>query len=171
MTATEVIQRTEERFRLMGPWLGRVMTALGTMLFRVYNIGRRAGRIPPPPEDIRGTPMKLIFTSPIARAQEQIEANGLLRAQELVLPMVDRDPTIADVFNGDETARGIYEIFNVSQRYLRTDKEVKAIRQSRAQQQSDKMEAENLRDAGQGLQSVVKASEGLKNAEILDFTR
>jgi len=157
MTATEVIQRTEERLRLMGPWLGRLMTFLYTLGNRVYGIERRAGRIPPPPKEIRGMPMKMVLTSPIARAQEQLEANGIARANELILPMADRKPEIMDLINEDEEVRGIYEIFNVTPRFLNDPNTVKQLRAQRAQQAKEKADAENIRDAGQGMQGMTGA--------------
>ena len=63
MTATEVIQRTEEKMRLMGPVVGRTQTELlGPMLQRVFGLLYRAGKLPPPPPHMlqRGFKLKIV---------------------------------------------------------------------------------------------------------------
>jgi hypothetical protein len=171
MTATEVIQRTEERLRLMGPWLGRLQVMLSKILFRVYRILRRAGVIPPPPKIIAGAPMKIVFTSPIARAQEQIEAQGLMRAMEILQPVMDRKPESLDIINNDELTRGVWDMFSVSPRYLNTDAEVKKVRKARAEQENAKQESENLRDAGQGANALAQAAGGITGGKVLNFNK
>jgi hypothetical protein len=47
MTATEVMQRTEERMRLLGPILGRMEAELlGPIITRVFGIMLRQGAVP-----------------------------------------------------------------------------------------------------------------------------
>lgn len=143
---------------MMGPLLGRLQTEfLGPLIFRVYGLLRRSGKIPPPPEYARGAPMKIVYTSPIARAQEQVEANGIMRSMEIIMPMMDRKPEIADIFNGDEMARGVFDMFSVSQRFLNSQEDVDKVRADRAEMDKAKNEAEVLRDAGQGMQGLAGA--------------
>lgn len=158
MTATEVMQRTEEKLRLMGPLLGRIQTELlSPMIKRVYGLLHRAGKLPPMPEILVNEPVKIVYISPIARAQEQVEANGMMRAFGVLEPLLDRQPQIMDVFDTDEMSRGVFDMFSVSQKYLIEQKQVNAIRQERAEAERKKQEAENLRNTGQGADSMARA--------------
>jgi len=132
MTATEVLQRTEEKLRLMGPLMGRLQAELlGPMLGRVYGILNRQGKIPPKPPIMENQSMRPHYTSPIARAQEQVEANGIMRSLQVLTPFLEMNPEITDRFNGDEMTKGVFEMFSVSPRYLNDDKRVHQIRAQR----------------------------------------
>lgn len=70
MTATEVMQRTQERMRLLGPILGRMESELlGPLIARVFGILSRLERLPEQPEELDGVEWTVEYTSPIALAQ------------------------------------------------------------------------------------------------------
>lgn len=157
MTATEVLQRTEEKMRLMGPIVGRAMTELlGPCLQRVFGLLLRAGKLPPVPEVLMQNPakLKIVYTSPIAKSQDQTEANGILRVTQLVSPFLSVDPTIMDVFNGEEIVRGVSDMYAINPKFLRSQDEVTAIRQQRAEQQSAQQQMELLQQGGAGFNSI-----------------
>ncbi|MCK5612708.1 head-tail connector protein [Candidatus Pacearchaeota archaeon] len=169
MTATEVMQRTEEKLRLMGPLLGRIQTELlGPMISRVYGLLQRAGKFPPLPEVMIDQPIKIVYTSPIARAQEQVEANGLMRALGLLEPIFKYKPNSMDVLNEDEITRGIFDMFSISQRFTNEEGVVEAIRKRRAEAEKAKQDAENLRASGQGADSMVRAEAAAKEAGLTE---
>lgn len=158
MTATEVLQRTEEKLRLMGPLMGRLQSELlGPMLNRVYGILKRQGKIPPIPVVMQGQEFKIVYTSPISRAQEQVEANGLMRALQVLTPFMEMKPETVDAFNTDEISKGVFDMFSVRPKFLNTDTQIATIRQQRAEQmQQDKVPG-NLQSAGQGFEAMTRA--------------
>ena len=163
MTATEVMQRTEEKLRLLGPLLGRIQTELlGPMLERVYGLLNRAGKLPRLPEVLDGVPLKIVYTSPIARAQEQVEANGLMRALGILEPLIKYDASIVDIFDTEQMARGIFDMFSIDPRYLKDEEEVAAMRKARQEAEQEKQDAENLRASGQGADSMARAGATMK---------
>ena len=160
MTATEVLQRTEEKLRLMGPMMGRLQSELlGPLLSRVFAILYRNGKFPPPPEMISGEDFRVVYTSPIARAQEQTEANGIMRATQLLEPFFNINPEAVDNYDTDELVKGVNSMFSVPVKYLRREDEIRDIRQKRAQAAQAKATSENLRAAGQGADSMARAAE------------
>ena len=85
MTATEVMQRTQEMLRLFGPVLGRLESEmLGPLIERVFGILNRAGLIPPPPQILEGKDFTVEYVSPIASAQKQTLANNVLQVVQLI---------------------------------------------------------------------------------------
>ena len=166
MTATEVLQRTEEKLRLMGPLMGRLQSELlGPMLSRVFGILSRQGKIPPRPALMEGQDVKPVYTSPIARAQEQTEANGIMRSLQVLTPFLEMDPTVTDRFDGDEITKGVFEMFSVRPKFLRTDQEVQAIRTDRKESEQGQQQAANMQSAGQGFESITRAGINLKEIE------
>lgn len=170
MTATEVLQRTEEKLRLMGPLLGRIQTELlGPMIIRIHGLLKRAGKFPEPPAELAEEEVKIIYTSPIARAQEQVEANGLMRALGVLEPLMKYDPEsgMMDVVNTDEIAKGVFEMFSVRPKFLNDDTKIKQIRKAKADALRKKEEAENLRAMGQGADSIARAGATAQEAGML----
>lgn len=169
MTATEVMQRTEEKLRLLGPLLGRVQTELlGPLINRVYGLLFRAGKLPELPGVLEGVPLKIVYTSPIARAQEQVEANGLMRALGLLEPLMKYNSNLIDIFDTDAMGRGVFEMFSVSQRYLKDQKVIDKTRTDRAEAEKAKQDAENLRASGQGADSIARAGVTAQEGGLLD---
>lgn len=169
MTATEVMQRTEEKLRLLGPLLGRMHPELlGPIINRVHGVLLRSGRLPELPGVLEGVPLKIVYTSPIARAQEQVEANGLTRAISILEPLMKYSPEMADIYDTDNMGRGVFEMFSVSQKFLRDKKTVSEIRKNRGKMEADKQQAENLRASGQGADSLARAGATAQEAGLTE---
>jgi hypothetical protein len=85
MTATEVIQRTSEQMRLFGPLIGRLESEmLGPLVERVFGILTRQGLLPEAPQEIQGHEFTVEYVSPIATAQKQQSANGIVQVMQLI---------------------------------------------------------------------------------------
>lgn len=85
MTATEVVQRTAEQMRLFGPLIGRLESEmLGPLVERVFGILTRQGLLPPAPPEIQEKDFTVEYVSPIATAQKQQAANGVIQVIQLL---------------------------------------------------------------------------------------
>ena len=138
MTATEVLQRTEEKMRLLGPMLGRQQSEfLSPLIDRVFNIMLRRGLIDKQtiPQVLRGRKIDVKYSSLIAKAQRLSDAQNILRTIEATTPFIQMDPKVAQNFNGDMAVRAIAEIFGFPQEIIRPTKEVEALREAEAQAQ------------------------------------
>lgn len=144
MTATEVMQRTEEKLRLMGPVLGRLQTELlGPMIDRIFNILFRQGKFGEIPEALRDKKIKVEYESPISRAQKQLEAGGILRTFDIMSVMIQTDPSIMDGFDGDAAFKHIgIDLHGIDPTLFRDDKDIKIIRDQRAEAQKQAFEVE-----------------------------
>lgn len=159
-TATEVLQLTEEKVRQMGAHLGRVQSQfLAPLVERVYLLEQRAGRLPPPPDDLVGQAMRVEYVSPVARAQRAGEAVAVLRTFEAVAPFVQADPSIMDNFNGDEIARGVASAFAMPPKMLRPADAVDQMREQRQQQQALLALSEQAPKVAQAEKSMAEAQQ------------
>ena len=102
MTATEVVQRTEEKMRLLGPVLGRLQAELlQPLINRVYNILARRRAFAPAPEFMANGSIDIEYVSPLAKAQRQGDIQSAMRLLEMMQPMVQLDPSILDNVDAD----------------------------------------------------------------------
>ena len=155
MTATEVIQRTEDMMRLMGPILGRMQAeALNTIITRTYEILFNQGKFPDAPEVLgEFQEIEIVYTSPIAKAQRQIEANGLQRVLESLDLFISTDPSILQRFDTDEILEGMLDLFNIRPEFLKT----------RERATEDTADTEELLQSQAGADVIKTASEANLN--------
>lgn len=163
MTATEVMQRTEERMRLLGPLLGRMQSEfLSPLIDRVFGIMDRRNMFGTAPEVLKGQRVAVRFSSVIAKAQRVTDAQAIDRTVQTALPFIQTQQEVVDNFNGDEALRIIAEIHGLPGGILRTKKEVAAIREQRAQQQQAMMAQQQQAVEQQTTGQMVAAAQGQK---------
>lgn len=143
MTATEVIQREQEKMRLLGPHMGRVTTELHDPLMDiVFDIMARNGRFPEPPDVLKQYPdLKVEYVSPMARAQRSSEAMAIDRTLQSITPLIQVNPEVLDNFDIDEMARTYADINGVPAKVMKDPKAVQQSREQRAQAQQAQQSA------------------------------
>ncbi len=137
MTATEVLERAQEKGVLLGPTVGRQQSeSLGPMIERELAILARADALPPMPAALReaGGDYEIQYDSPLTRAQRAEEGLGVMRALEIAGAMAAADPTIFDNFDADAVAKIAVEVHGV-EHILRKKDDVEALRGQRTQQE------------------------------------
>lgn len=161
MTATEVLQRTEEKLRLLGPVLGRLHSELlRPLIDRVFAIMFRADELPPPPHALKGGDIDVEYVSPIAKAQRATRAQGLLRVFEVAAPLTAAQPEMLDNIDGDAVVRELWDLFSVPGGLLRERKAVSAIRQARGQAAAEEAAKDDAERLVKGAATTVKVLDG-----------
>lgn len=134
-TATQVLQETEERMRMMSPVLGRLQSELlGPLVRRVFGLLMRSGLLPEIPAELDGRGVRVEYVSPIVRAQRAGELLGIGRTFETVAPFAQLDPGVWDVFDVEALARRAADVNGVPATILRDGDEVAALRAERQRQ-------------------------------------
>lgn len=161
MTATEVLQRTEEKLRLLGPILGRQhYELLKPLVNRVYSILLRRGKIKPAPEKIQDKTFEVRYSSMIARAQRSSEAENLNRIMALMGPIAQFDPGVLDNIDSDRILKYVASIYNVPQVIFRREEEKQAIRQQRQQAMQQAQAEQSALNQTQALEQASGAMRG-----------
>lgn len=143
MTATEVLQRTEEKMRLLGPMLGRMQSEfLRPLIDRVFAIMLRRKQVREIPGALRGTVLDVKYSSMVAKSQRIADGQNILRTMEAAAPFINTDPSVLDNINGDEALKAIAKIYGLPQRILRSQAEVQQIREDKAQAQQQAIQAQ-----------------------------
>ena len=128
MTATEVLQRAQEKGALLGPIVGRLQTEmLGPMIERELDILNAAGMLDDMPDQLHATggDIEIEYDSPITRAMKAEENIGLLRSLESLGPILQYKPDAARRINFDEATLGMAMNNAVPSKWLYSDDEMK----------------------------------------------
>ena len=156
MTATEVVQRQEERMRVIGPVLGRLMNEmLRPLIDRVFSLMLRSDMLAQPPEILQGRDVDIEYVSPLARAQKSSSLNSTMKALEILMPLAQSLP-VGDHLDPDGLVRHITEALGVPKTTLKTQREVNEVREQRAMQEQEMMERQEL---SQDVQDVAQAAQ------------
>ena len=162
MTATEVIQRTEEKLRLLGPLLGRLhFELLQPLIDRIFGIMIRKDFIKAEdiPEELQGRVLEVKFASAIARSQKTTEVDNLSRALQVIGGVSQYNPTVLDMVNTDEIARFVADRFGLPAEFLKSEDDVEAARQARQEQlQQEQQQQQEMH----GAEVMQKAAPALK---------
>lgn len=173
MTATEVIQRNEEKMRLLGPVLGRLQSELlKPLIDRAFALILRKNLFRPAPEFLAGTDIEIEYVSPLAKAQKSTELSSIMRAIEILGSLSNVAP-VFDHINMDKLVRHLADIVGVPQKILKPQSELNAERQQAAQQQEQMQQmqqVQQLAEAGGKVAPLAKAlpqeAQALANADV-----
>ncbi len=150
MTATEVLQRRQDRQQIFSPFVSRnQMEGLSPTIQRTLGISIRAGWIPSPPQEIMESGLQVEYTSPLAVSQRSSEVGSVQQWVALVAPFAEGSPDVLDNFDTDSIARLGAEILNVPRQFVRSIEDRDLQRQARAQQmQQQQMVEQGVQVAG-----------------------
>ena len=173
MTATEVIQRNEEKMRLLGPVLGRLQSELlKPLIDRAFNILLRKNQFRPAPDFLSGQDIEIEYVSPLAKAQKSTELQSIMRAIEIMGSLANVAP-VFDHVNMDNLVRHLADIVGVPQKILKPRSQLNAERQQKQQQQEQMAQMQQLQqvaDAGGKIAPLAKAlpeeAKAVANAEV-----
>jgi hypothetical protein len=161
MTATEVIQRNEEKMRLLGPVLGRLQSELlQPLIDRVFNILLRNNQFAQPPESLSGVNIDIEYVSPLAKAQKSTELQSIMRGIEILGSLANVAP-VFDYVNFDNLVKHVADIVGMPQKLLKSQSQVTAIRDEQAQQQQEQMQMQQAQQTAQMAGAVAPLAKAL----------
>jgi len=93
MTATEVLERVEEKLVILGPMLGRLQSELfNPLIERSLGILFRSGKLPPPPPGV--DVYSIEYTGKLAMAMRQMEVRAVQSTFNVIAPWAEIAPDI-----------------------------------------------------------------------------
>lgn len=156
MTATEVMQRSEENMRFLSPIIGRQRYEFADpFINRVYQIVEKRGMLPEMPPMLADAiasgkkNIQIRYTSPLARAQKSNEADSFIRMLQTVSPILEMQPETMQNIDGDAAVRLMSNYFGVHHLILKDWKDVLAMREQMSAMQEQQMALEQGQMASQ----------------------
>ena len=167
MTATEVVARTEEKMRLLGPVLGRLQAELlQPLIERCYQILIRQEQFAPPPDVIAGQDIDIEYVSPLAKAQRQTEVQSTLQMLQIVQPIAQIDPKIIDHLDADGLVKHLLKSLSIPASVIRSDDEVQAVRNEKEMQKAQAQQAEQQLVQSEVAKNTAPAIEAFNNMDV-----
>lgn len=158
MTATEVIERVQERMSILGPVLTRAISEkLDPLMDRVFGILMRRRYYPPPPEILRGQKIVVEYVSLLARVQKLYEVKAIRQTFADVGPYLEMFPEMADNVNSDELFDVIADVHAFPQRARRDKRTIRDIRSARQKVSEQEVQKEDLAKLVSGIATLKKA--------------
>lgn len=149
MTATEVIERTNEKGILLAPTVGAQQGGyLGPMVDRELDVLSEQGLLLPMPPRLREAEgeYQVIYTSPLAKAMRAQEAAGFVRSVETAISWVNvtQDPSLLDPFDFDTAVPEIAEIQGTPPSWMASEEKIKQKRDNRARVMAEQMKTQRM---------------------------
>ena len=163
MTATEVIQRTEEKMRLLGPVLGRLQAEmLQPLIERVYAVLMRQELFEAPPEFLQASDVEIEYVSPLAKAQRFGDIQSAMRLFESLAPLSQINPQVFDYVDMDGLAKHIIRVLGVPASVVKSDQQVGQERQQRQDQEAQMAEQQQIANQAQAMGDAAPMIKAIK---------
>jgi len=163
MTATEVVQRNEEKMRILGPVLGRLQSELlQPLITRCFNILMRNKKFPEMPAMLGNTNIEIEYVSPLAKAQKTGELQALMRGFEIFGSLQNVAP-VFDYLDTDAVVTYIKDVLGFPAKILKTKSQVGAIRKQRQAEQQQQMQLQQMQQVAQAAGQAAPAAKVLMN--------
>lgn len=164
MTATEVIQRAEQKMRTLTPIIGRLQSELfNRLIHRMIRILGEAGALPEQPPELKDADYSIEYLGRLALALKSLESQGFVMTMEqlkLAFGEVGRLEYM-DNFDIDKASRNLGRNNGIPATWLKNEKLMKAEREQRAAEAKEQAAMEQLPDAAKALADT----EGMLNAK------
>lgn len=135
ITAREIEERHEEKLLALGPVLEQLnQDLLDPLIDLTFDIHVRQELIPPPPEELAGSDLKVEYISIMAQAQKLISIGAVERFTGFVGNVAGVAPQVLDKINTDQLVDVMGDILSIPPSLIKTDEEVAEIRAAQAKQ-------------------------------------
>lgn len=168
MTAEEIRARVAERMLLLGPAIGMIIQRnLRPNVERAFTIANDRGKLPKPPKGLEGQKFIVVATSPLARAQREVELNGLQMSIGIITQFAQAQlaagaqPDVLDNIDFDEAAQFAAEITDLNPRLMRDDAEREELRNQRAQMAAAAQQMAMIQQGAEATKTGAEADKAL----------
>ena len=155
MTATEVIERNEEKIAILGPIIGRQMSEkLDPLIARCFGIMSRRGKFPEPPPELSGQQITVEYVSLLARVQKLYITKAISGTFQDVAEYSQVAPEIWDNIDPDQLFDIVADIRGFPVKARRSKEMLARIRQAKQEAAQQQLA---LEEAGQGVGALATA--------------
>ena len=155
ITAREIDERHEEKLLALGPVLEQLnQDLLDPLIDITFDIMIARDDIPPPPEELAGQDLKIVYVSIMAQAQKLSGVASIERLSQFVAEVAQGKPEVLDKINSDKLIDIYGDTISVPYGIIIPDEEANEIRGARAQAQQQQQQAEQAQMSAQTAQTL-----------------
>ena len=157
MTATEVLERHEEKLLMLGPAIERQLhEMLDPIVKRTFNICLRRGVIPPPPPELSEAEYKIEYISLLAQAQKLTMSQSMHAYLAMAERVAQLDPFTVYKTNWNEYLDQFGDMVGLPAKVMNDTEDVENMKAEAQQQQEQEQQmiqqqaaVQNIKDLGQ----------------------
>lgn len=165
VSATEIMERHEEKMLMLGPVIERQQDELLNPLIDItFQHMMKAGLVPPPPKELEGHDIQVEFISVLAQAQRAVGTNGVDRFVNSLGAVATIKPDVLDKFDSDRWADEYADRLGIDPALIVPSDKVALIRNDRAKQQQMAQQSEMMQQDAGTVQKLASANTNGDNA-------
>lgn len=162
----EIAERKEEKLLALGPVLENIYNGqLAPTIDRTFEIMEQRGLLPPPPDELQGTELKIEYISMLAQAQKAVSTGSIERLFSFVGNLAAANPNVLDKIDMDEGVDIYGDMLGAPPSLIVPDEQVASVRNQRAQQQQQAMQAQMAAQAAPAIQQTADAARVLSETD------
>ena len=162
----EIAERKEEKLLALGPVLENIYGGqLAPVIDRTYEVMEKRGLLPPPPDELQGTELKIEYISMLAQAQKAISTGSIERLFSFAGNLAAVNPSVLDKIDMDEGVDIYGDLLGAPPSVIVPDDEVAQIRRARAEQQQQQQQAEQAAQAAPAAKQTAEAARVLSETD------
>lgn len=160
-TAAEINVRQQEKLLALGPVLERFHNeALDPIIGTTFDIMERGGLLPPRPQAMGRTGLRISYISVLAQAQRATETTGLEQFTKFCAGLASVNQGVLDNLQLDFTVQEYADLLGIDPRNVATPEQVAELRQQRAYQQQQQAAAEQAQQMAAGAKNLSDSDVG-----------
>ena len=164
-TATEILERKEEKLLAVGPVLEQLnQDVLDPLIDNQFYLMQRQGLLPPAPEELQGMDLKVEYISVMSQAQKLVGVGGIERLMNFSAGVIKMNPASADKIDFDQMIDEYAEAVGTSPRLVRPDEQVDEIRAEHQKQMQQQALAQNVQAGSAAAKNLSQANLDGNNA-------
>ena len=165
MTATQTLEMETKAARILVSTLARAAAEWAEPnLRRTLDVAERGGLVPPRPPQMEELPLRIVYLSPVMRAQRQGESKAILNTWAAAGQIAQANPDVMDHLDADRSIQKIAEAEGVPAEILVDAESVGVLREMRAQQQQQMMQMQGAMQAAEAAGKVLPGAAQLMDA-------
>lgn len=165
MTATEVMERHEEKLLMLGPVIERIQPELLDLVIdRTFELMEKAGEIPPPPQELAGMPLEVEYIGILAQAQKMVGVTAIEQTAAFIGNLAAVKPEVLDKLDADEAVDQYADMLGIPAKIIVPEDEVAKLREARAQQQQQQQALAQAAGLAENAKTLSQADLGGNNA-------
>jgi len=166
MTAREVEERHQEKLLVLGPVMERLNDELlDPLIDRTFNIMVKRNLIPPPPEHMEGSNLRVEYISIMGQAQKMIGTASIERLAGFAGNLAAVRPDVLDKIDFDQTIDEYANMLGVPPRIVVSDDRVAEVRAAKAKAAQAQQMQEMVPMAGEAASAAKVLSETDMNSD------
>lgn len=158
-TATEIVERKEEKMLVLGSVITRLSEELLNPLVDLsFDFMMKRNMFPEPPKELQGSGLQVEYISILSQAQKMVGINGIDRFIGLMGGIANLAPTALDKWDVDQTIDEYARMMGLPPKIIVSDDNVAKMRQAQQQAQAQQQQAAQAQQQAATMKDLSQAN-------------